>query len=1070
VIGRDYPAGARLGPYTVVAPLGRGAMGVVYEARDPTGAPAAVKVATEGAPRFAREARSLARLEHPNVVRFLGASEGAQAPAWLAMELVRGEDLERRLARGRLAPDEAARLVAQVAAGVAHAHERGLIHRDLKPSNVLIDEGGRAVVTDFGLTTSLDATRLTRTGAFVGTLAYASPEQATGQEVGPASDVWAVGALLYHALTGTLPFAGETMIDLVHAITRRDLTPPAQLAPDLPRHLAELCLACLEVAPDRRPSARDVARALQGGQPLRTARRGWLAGAVAALVATSLGAGLVAIAWLRPAAPPAAGDDWTRAWAQGDAAPARLEPRVLWRGPNRAAPVEAVASGDPGTLEAAYLGEARRTPGGRVEVRYDLVRAARAQLETPGTALAGGVPGTNQLVRRGDAVAVLSPNDASTLVLWLGDATWTAARLRVDARLLGHVDQDHVSLGVGHGPTAGGLLPGQLTVAGRRRLVAVGSASLPFGLDDWTPLEIAPWAPAGERVRVGTLAVEQLDAAAADLTQKAGGRAVIALREVAVGFRSVSVEGLPVRTDLPARARAPVPGAEVERLSVTFTAAEGSAGGGPLLELGAPEAALRAELDGARLRIVGAGAPLATLSLAAPARRGTLRLERRGPRVSVEADLDCGRSAWSGLDPAPRPPGPPAWGSTGPAVSFEAVEYDVGSAPTAGSDAWTRGARRLASLVDLRPTRDDSTDGRAGLPRRRLVGDLAARELELAGDDARLGADLRADALARAVLARVVAGDSAGAERAATRLVALAGQGPAARAVDALEQVQDRAVLLARLAGGWANVHDNGARDAGLRAALVLAPEQASHVWIELAAGVPHRTPRPRAGSPEARAASEERLALLSRAQEAGAGDDLLDAGRADVLTDLERFAEAVTLWDRALAREPVEAWWWIRRSQSLSGLGRQVEALESAVGGLAHAGLQARGRVSQLLNDPATRATPGLQAAVLVALDRLGVQEELVPVGLSLAERALTGGSARDRELGRYVLVGADRPAGQADLDLAAQDEPAAALWLALRGADGAAARLRAVAARDPLVRHLALLDPRLAPLLVDQ
>lgn len=287
-------AGARVvGPYALEGEIARGAMGAVYRARRADGAVVALKVLHAGAnasgdqrARFRREAELAARLVHPSIVRVhdVGA---AGALDYLAMELVEGEPLSARV--GRLAPLEAARLLAEVARGVEHAHSKGVLHRDLKPGNVLVRrDDGRALLTDFGVARHLESATLTRTGALVGTPSYLSPEQAAGGPATQATDVYGLGVVLYEALTGVLPHRREDLPSLLVAITSERPARPSSFTRDVPAALDALCLRALAKEPGGRPTAGELAAALEaiadGRAVARRPRR-----------AAALGAGLVAL-------------------------------------------------------------------------------------------------------------------------------------------------------------------------------------------------------------------------------------------------------------------------------------------------------------------------------------------------------------------------------------------------------------------------------------------------------------------------------------------------------------------------------------------------------------------------------------------------------------------------------------------------------------------------------------------------------------------------------------------------------------------------------------------------------
>ncbi len=331
--GHAVPPGARqVGDYELLDELGRGGMGVVFKARDrKLQRLVALKMIRGGAyasatvvERFLAEARAAARLDHPHIVPVHEIGEADGLP-YFVMALVEGGSLQERLATGPLPPREAAALLRQVAEAVQHAHERGIIHRDLKPQNILLqrEEGtaGAAAgplwpkVSDFGLARALDEHGVTATGEVLGTPSYMPPEQAAGRtrEVGPASDVYSLGAVLYCLLTGRPPFQAPSVAEALRLAQDQEPVPPRRLAPGVPRDLQTVCLKCLEKAPARRYAsaqalAADLGRFLAGepvqarpagplGRAAKWARRrpavaGLLAG-LAAVVAVAFGV----IAW-----------------------------------------------------------------------------------------------------------------------------------------------------------------------------------------------------------------------------------------------------------------------------------------------------------------------------------------------------------------------------------------------------------------------------------------------------------------------------------------------------------------------------------------------------------------------------------------------------------------------------------------------------------------------------------------------------------------------------------------------------------------------------------------------------
>jgi len=244
------------GRYRLLEPLGRGAMSAVWEAEDlELARHVAVKTLAPSADRqrFEREARAVAALSHANIVALYDYGESEGRP-FMVLECLQGGSLEDRLAAGQPLPDaETRRIAADVAAGLAHAHERGLVHRDLKPANILFDAEGRAKIADFGIARMRGTGTLTETGTVLGTASYLSPEQATGAIAGPASDVYSFGVILFRLLTGRLPFAAKNAMELVR-MHRDDPPPPvSDLRADAPADLAALAEAALAKEPAARP-------------------------------------------------------------------------------------------------------------------------------------------------------------------------------------------------------------------------------------------------------------------------------------------------------------------------------------------------------------------------------------------------------------------------------------------------------------------------------------------------------------------------------------------------------------------------------------------------------------------------------------------------------------------------------------------------------------------------------------------------------------------------------------------------------------------------------------------------
>lgn len=214
--------------------------------------------------RFRREGRTAARLSHPNIVQVYDAGEDdldGRRVSYIVMEHVSGGDLREKIAeRGTLSDDEISSL-SGIAAGLAHAHARGVVHRDIKPHNILMDENGQPKLTDFGIARALDATQFTRTGMYLGTARYSSPEQLQGKETTAKSDVYSLGVTLYEAVTGDPPFSG-TPIEIATQHVSKPPTPPGELTPT-DGELETLIVDCLAKNPEDRPDADEVGRRLK---------------------------------------------------------------------------------------------------------------------------------------------------------------------------------------------------------------------------------------------------------------------------------------------------------------------------------------------------------------------------------------------------------------------------------------------------------------------------------------------------------------------------------------------------------------------------------------------------------------------------------------------------------------------------------------------------------------------------------------------------------------------------------------------------------------------------------------
>jgi serine/threonine protein kinase/Tol biopolymer transport system component len=266
-------AGSRIGPYEVLGSLGAGGMGEVYRATDTTlGRQVAIKILPDAfaadpdrLARFEREAKTLASLNHPHIAAIHGFEKSAGMQA-LVMELVEGEDLSQRIARGAIPLDEALPLAKQIAEALEAAHEQGIIHRDLKPANIKVRADGTVKVLDFGLAKAIEppaasgvtamnsptlSIHATQAGIILGTAAYMAPEQARGRAVDQRADIWAFGAILFEMLSGKGPFAGETVTDILARVMERDPDWSA-LPAATPGNVMRVLRRCLEKNPARR--------------------------------------------------------------------------------------------------------------------------------------------------------------------------------------------------------------------------------------------------------------------------------------------------------------------------------------------------------------------------------------------------------------------------------------------------------------------------------------------------------------------------------------------------------------------------------------------------------------------------------------------------------------------------------------------------------------------------------------------------------------------------------------------------------------------------------------------------
>jgi WD40 repeat protein len=321
-----WQTGTRVGDYELIDVLGRGGMAVVYLARQVSldrlvalkTVSAALGAESHGRERFRREARAVAQLEHPGIVSIhdIGTSAGSM---YYTMDYIAGADLGRAMRERPIPLREAASIVQKVAEAIEHAHRRGVLHRDLKPGNILLDEANEPHVTDFGIALEMEAAAgLTLTGDVLGTPPYMAPEALAGGpgKSGPSSEVYALGAILFHLLTGRTPFTGTSASEILHLALTASPPSPRLLNPGVPRDLETICLKCLEKSPESRYAsagalAEDLRRFLAGENilarpimaPVRLARwarrRPAPAALLALLILGALAATFAAIAFER---------------------------------------------------------------------------------------------------------------------------------------------------------------------------------------------------------------------------------------------------------------------------------------------------------------------------------------------------------------------------------------------------------------------------------------------------------------------------------------------------------------------------------------------------------------------------------------------------------------------------------------------------------------------------------------------------------------------------------------------------------------------------------------------------
>ncbi|MDH4270571.1 MAG: protein kinase [Candidatus Aminicenantes bacterium] len=250
------------GKYRIIKVIGRGGMGIVYEAEDTKlkrhvalkFLPPELVLSPEARERFVLEARAAASLSHTNICTIYEIHDEGEKP-FIAMEYIEGLSLKKRIAKGAPSPEEAVDLAVQVAEGLEEAHKKGIIHRDIKSANIMVTDKGQAKIMDFGLAKVTGGTLLTREGTTLGTVAYMSPEQALGKEVDQRADIWSLGIVLYELLSGKLPFHGDHEASILYTVVHEEPKPLKTVKPDVAPELQQVVNRALKKHPEARYSS-----------------------------------------------------------------------------------------------------------------------------------------------------------------------------------------------------------------------------------------------------------------------------------------------------------------------------------------------------------------------------------------------------------------------------------------------------------------------------------------------------------------------------------------------------------------------------------------------------------------------------------------------------------------------------------------------------------------------------------------------------------------------------------------------------------------------------------------------
>lgn len=1081
----------------------------------------------EALERFRREARLGSRLEHPSIVAVVDADLDGPIP-WIVQELLPGQTLLDRLRRtGAMDWVSALQLLLPIAVALGHAHERGVLHRDLKPSNILLDQDGRPRLGDFGLAreTGGQALRLTLSGEAIGTPNYMAPEQASGARAqGPTLDVYGFCAVLYQVLTGHPPFQGASLLQTLQQIVQ-DPAPRLSDSLEVPPELDALVASALAKDPGDRPAnggilAEELRACLAAAEPGPPARRnaGPLVISLVLLIGVGLLGGLILLGSeptsevaASPTSPPAsatptpapprsepleatalgAPEEWSATWRLGQGE-ARCEQEILWLEAGRIAdPLGALER--PGGAQALFLGDVEPAGPGRWRVRYAPRRGLFRQVSRyPGSLVRAlgpkhgvahpppyrwlGAPGTS----KGQAL-IGAPDNGAQLSLLAGRGLWDEAR--VAARLaVEPIDRGSVILRVDEIP---------IQYRGRSQQLTRGRAVARLTWTSLGTLTLEPTAAAG-RLRFEDQVFDEL---CPRLESPPGVRATprVSFNEGWFLIDSVVVEGRPLRGDRAALAEpaGELPPATHFAWGIRYRISGGSSSedqgqtyGGPCLDLGAGRERLRLSASSEGLQLFHGERLLRRVSLPALPSEGVLSLVREGDVVTGRItgaeqplSLSC---AW----PLPLP-GPPRYGSTGPRLEVRAAALFAGPVDSERSahdragvvsksplGKWRRTCVELEDLLD--PLRLDPALRSPGARRER---DAALLRLAEQMDDvaAELPPAQRRDALARGLVATVYAGHPEAAKVMGERLAA---EGPA----------RGREVVAWLGGGGLADLMKSGMRLAtespriaragalGIRP-LVSEPERAQVDWtlLHVQRLEAERITRGRRPTPD----ELQVIAKIAEGMERVRALGYTGPGGREVGLDLAWLYQALDKPElyRARIEEVLAtrsgstyAYAWLGYARNLAAWGELRASAETMIAALARGARNRaiRGGVQQLVNWGGARWPPAQLSAVawILARDSRADKDRWRQFAINAAKTAVgQGGEPRSLSLAGivlYRLVGelppgfqpGPGPVGQFLRWVMADEVPSPT-------------ELQEAIAKDRLVEHLALLDPRYAGLL---